>query len=740
MEYQFFKKYVLRSPLLPTDVVFKLLDKKIISDEEVIRLIDNKLVMEALYLASPSLFNEIEKWQEGHISNPKYANKLKLSILKYLIRMSSRCTPFGLFAGVSLGNFAKSTNIWLCAPENNLRSTRLDMGIAITLAQKLSQDKTIRGQLLFFPNSSIYRVGQQIRYIEYSYEEGNRTHDINEVTSGKYLNAVLKIAAKGCTLSNIARELVKINVSLDKAIAFTEQLVENQILISELEPPVCGPEFHEHIQAILQNLSDSSRMLSSWKEILLMLDELDSNFGNRKKAYAQIIRQLKLFQINHKEQYFFQTDMLQNTHANTLDSKWLPKIRKVLILFNKITLPYRKDKLQIFQNEFEKRYEYREMSLPKVMDVEMGLGFERDRSHGDINYFLQDLSIPEKKEINTDKPWNVFHELLNRKIQECLNNSEYTIKLITKDFDEFQLNWNDLPDTISGTIEINKENGSEKLFVSGFGGSSAVNLLGRFCFLNQEIHEFVKEIVSKEKGMNANNIIAEIVHMPQDRVGNVLIRPSFRSFEIPFLSNSTLPKQNQIDIEDLFLSIDSKSRLRLKSKRLNKEVLTRLGNAHNYSLGQLPLYQFLAHFQTEGKRNWVGFNWGPLKKLFNFLPRVEFEGIIISKAMWQIERKDIQPLIECYDKIDELFLLTKEFMLKRKIPKYVCLIEGDNSLLIHTTNMTCLQMLLDQIKGKKSFILEEFLGKEKGPVFSNEGSYCNQFVVSLYNARKTVVK
>src|SRR5580704_2656748 len=53
----------------------------------------------AVAVASPSLAEEIDRWLEGA---PGVHAKTPLRALSYAIRMATRCTPFGLFAGVGL--------------------------------------------------------------------------------------------------------------------------------------------------------------------------------------------------------------------------------------------------------------------------------------------------------------------------------------------------------------------------------------------------------------------------------------------------------------------------------------------------------------------------------------------------------------------------------------------------------------------------------------------------------------
>jgi len=236
--------------------------------------------------------------------------------------------------------------------------------------------------------------------------------------------------------------------------------------------------------------------------------------------------------------------------------------------------------------------------------------------------------------------------------------------------------------------------------------------------------------------MDPEKALAEIVHLPTDRLGNIIMRPSIHEYEIPYLNRSNLSEERQISIDDLYISINDRRILKLRSKRLNKEVKTRLSNAHDYSTNQLPVYQFLANFQSYGKRNWIGFTWGPLENMFNFLPRIEYQGLILSKAKWRIKKREVLPFFEILNNKGQLSSIAKDFFENKQIPEYVSLVEGDNTLLLSTKNTTCLQMLFNQVKNKESFLLEEFLHAENGPVQSKEDYFTNQFVISMYNAKK----
>ncbi|MBK7936654.1 MAG: lantibiotic dehydratase [Lewinellaceae bacterium] len=78
-----------------------------------------------------------------------------ISLTRYLLRMSTRCTPFGLFAGCTLGAWGEQHDVRLALPGQFIRHTRPDMDYLCQLAQSLAQLPGIKEFLRYQPNSSL---------------------------------------------------------------------------------------------------------------------------------------------------------------------------------------------------------------------------------------------------------------------------------------------------------------------------------------------------------------------------------------------------------------------------------------------------------------------------------------------------------------------------------------------------------------------------------------------------------
>lgn len=722
---------------MPFTFYKNLTSKKTVSKTELKTAYSIPAVKEAVFLASPTLYFEAEKWIENEL-DPDKEEKLMFSILKYLTRMSTRCTPFGVFAGCTTGTYGENTSIKLASISSYKRHTRLDMNYLVALSQDLAKIEIIKKQLLFYPNSSLYHYGHELRYVEYNYVNSKRNHYVSGVDYTKYLSAILKMSSNGSQLVNLATFVSKnYNTSFEDATSFLDELVSSQILISDLEPSVSGPEFLEQIIRILSGLENTQHYIKLLQKIDSSLTSLDKRLGNKPKKYIELSKEIEKLETSYDLKYLYQADMeIQPKHCS-LSVVHLETIRKGIDLLNKLSIASPSPNLMAFKESFRDRYEDREVPLAQALDVESGIGYLQNQGSGDLNPLVDNLVLPDTNPEDSihSMNWNSNFQVLFDKITDAHRKNIKRVVVSDEDFKNSQLNWTDLPDTISTMIEIIIENGTEKIICSGAAGSSAANLLARFGQGNEEIKRTIQEVTTFEQAVNSDKILAEIVHLPESRIGNILSRPTLRTYEIPYLAKSLHHRENQITLDDLFISIRN-DKIFLRSKKWNKEVLPRLTNAHNYSFNSLPIYHFLCDMQSSNLRNSIGFTLGPITSMQQYLPRIEYENLILHEARWTIKKEELQSMFKEVNNNDQLVAAASNFRAIKDMPQLVLLVEGDNELLINFENVLSIKMFLNEIKNRTSFVLKEFLYGEDGVVNSKNGRYTNQIVISFYNSDK----
>jgi len=735
-----FNEFILRTPYFPFDFLEFLFDIDI-AEKKLKQICEMPDVREAIFIASPGLYSEIVKWLKDGVESKKKEKRLYYSLLKYIVRMSSRTTPFGLFSGISTGRISDKTDLELYGFKYYRRHTRLDMNFLCLLSDDLLKDEKIRKQLKYYPNSSLYRIGKQFRYIEYRYKNAQRSYHIVELEKSNYLDRVLEFSKKGKHYCKIVKLLISDEITKEEAEEFIDELISNQVLVSELEPNVTGKEFSEKMIEQLSRIKGYSNYRIELKNVSTKLLKIDRNeIGSVLKDYDLITEKLKSFKTKFDIKYLYQIDMKKQLKKDFISEKIIEDITKGIFFLKKISKKYVNQDLKVFKERFFERYEQREIPLVKVLDVETGIGYgSNDNNSGDISPLVTDLILINQS-INREFVWSEIDSLLFKKYIEAIKSSSLSIYFSNDDFKKFEIIWDDVPDTFAVMADIFRDhNGDNKIYIKTVGGSSAVNLLGRFCLIDEKVNRLVNNIIKKEELLNPQKIFAEIVHLPQARTGNILMRPSIREYEIPYLARSSVPSDRQIKINDIMVSI-RENKIILRSKNLDREVIPRLGTAHNYSNNSLPIYKFLCDLQMQDKAGGFEFSWGPLSQEYEFLPRVEFENIILFPATWNLK---VSEFLKYYRNSKKDFLISnlKKWREEKKIPSVILLTDGDNKLLFNFENHTSIETFYSLIKNRNFIKLEEFLfGKYDSIVKGEGGKYVNEFIFSFFRNKSDKIK
>jgi hypothetical protein len=733
IQYRLFNQFVLRTPILP------LIDEEneINIEGELKCYIEDPKFQEALLLASPNLYNKLFDYLNNELKREKDKKTLPYSLLQYISRMTSRCTPFGLFAGVSIGSFNGKTNLVRSSYDSFKKMTRLDMNYLCTLASDLVKIESVKKQIKFYPNTSLYQIAGQLRYVEYTAQKNGRNHRISAVENSEYLQEILNMASNGAYLESLSEALVDDEITKEEADAFIDDLVDNQILVSELDPNVTGIYFFNVLKNKIQQLDVLTGFAETFGQVNEKLNEINNEpIGSSLNQYNSLTEILKNFDTKFEKKFLFQTDLFIPLKSTGLSSSIKSSLYQGIQLLNKISSKTAQNPVfNEFKKAFAERFEEEEVSLSFVFDSELGIGYRQNNSSvaGDVTPLVDDLQLPARSQ-GAQYEVTPFGNFLLDKYTEALKNDLYTVSITDKEIENLGLreNWDQLPATFSSMVNIFIEGEDTKLLIRSAGGQSAANLLGRFGYMHSSIYDHLTNITETESLIHNDKVLAEIVHLPQSRTGNILFRPVLRNYEIPYLAQSSVDDSRQLPLDDLTLAYRN-GRILLKSKKLNKEIIPKLSNAHNFSANSLPIYHFLCDLQTQNIRKGMGFNWGMLSNKLGFLPRVEYDNIILSRATWNLKYTDI----ECFNKIysdDGLISRMEEFRDRWNMPSRVALVENDNELFVDLSSPVFIRMLLDTLKKRKTFQLVEFIHSSKNAIVGDENGnkYMNQFVFDFY--------
>lgn len=655
---------MLRTPLLPFETI---LEWQQAEDREafLFALAARPEIRDALRIASRDFDAALERPNR----------RVVLALARYVARMASRPTPFGLFAGTSVGTIAAGTLLELPPLAAYERAANVGLHALDTFARELPED--VRERATLVPNSTLYELGGQFRYIA-----GKQLRGVRAAAEPR---RAVELARGGITREALTEALTReLGLARERVAAFVAQLVANGILVADVRPRVTS------------------------------FDPLAELSARLRGADAASAANLEAFARGSHEQHVTLRKPSPSLALGTAVANELARAAEVL---QKIFGAAALDPVRRFREEFVKRYDTRFVPLLEALDDELGVGFTGfgEDSIDDVP-LLAGLHFP--TDARTPR-WLPCHALLLEKVgQGALSG---TTELVLTGEDVERMAARDalpLPDAFAAIGAVVRGSGPPCVLVHAVVGPSGAIALGRFCQTDAELDGWVRRHLRDEERLRPEAIFAEVVHLPEDRAGNVVARPPLRDHEIPFLGDSGLPRERQVDAADLLLGVAGQ-RLVLWSRTLDREIVPRVTSAHDYKTHGVSAYRFLAAMQRDGVSGALYWDWGPLMSL-PFRPRVRVGNAILSRASWTVSTDALRegPL--------------------PGMPRFVVLVDGDHELLVDWQNPMTIEALLAAATRAKQVRLDEVLpSPEALAVQGPEGHFTHEVVVPFTRSEST---
>ena len=707
--------------------------------ERLARWVAEPAIAEALYIASPSIHAALGYWHCDPDS--RKGRRCERALVRYFARMTSRVTPFGLFAGSTLGEVGTATRLELVPRDAYRRRSRLDLDYVYAVAAALESRGDLARGLTYVPNSSLYAAAGSWHYVETRHARGRRTYHLVEVEASDYLDALIRHAAenRGVGPEELAAFLTAVcgpeDVSLNDARDFVDELITSQVLISDLPPPLTGDEPDAALAARLERLTAprESSLLSAARSALAELDA--GGLGAKPEAYSRVADTLDGLPVQPERNRLCQVDLYKDAVQARLGPRVLDEIRRGVTLLHSLHATPWAGLFEDFRRAFVERYgEDRDVPLNEVLDEELGIGFERSAAPGaEASPLLAglDFSGPD----SAPRPaWGKREDILLRRLQTAWEAGETVLELRERDVEELTPDppLPPLPDafhvvaSVAAASEQALDRGDFQVLLSHASGPSGARLLGRFCHGDPRMRRAVEEHLRREEACQNDAVFAEVVHLPQERMGNVLARPLLRAYEIPFLGSSGAPPEHQITVDDLRLAIRH-DRLELRSARLGRRVVPRLTSAHDFeSLGLAP-YRLLSMLQNQGVSAGVYWSWGALESAA-FLPAVKSGRLLLARMRWRLTAGELGPLHRLNGA--ERFRAVQSWRESRRLPRWLTLGQGDRELTVDLDNVLSVDSFLDATRGQPVLVAHELFPDPRGLVVRGpEGRFTGEMVI-----------
>ncbi|MFA8436885.1 MAG: lantibiotic dehydratase family protein [Marinifilaceae bacterium] len=714
MKHDSFDVVLARMPVQSLEFYHKLINHS--QWDELLQYLSHPWIRDSIFVASPVLYQEIVKWEKGQ-KTEKEIQRLGISLLKYLIRMSTRTSPFGMFSGVAIGEVDSETRVSINT-DNQERSVCFGRSFLKEVVEKLIQKETVREQLVYYPNSSLYQTpDSNYRQIEEYRFDGVLKYRMTSIEGNSILEEVIERAEKGLSFQDIVLLFTDNGFEEEESRIFLHDLIEENIFVSELECPTAGIENLKFLLNKLRKCELPEIVSKGIKEIEKFQEKMNQVEGQLAES-----RRPKLEELSAECSLHVDTQI--SCSEVKIDRKLVRNIIEAVEVLSCLNgnrfLP-----IHDFTKKFKNRYGYNRVPLCWALDPEFGIGYNGNGNLTSNDSIIQLLQLKEKQ---TTQAINRADQLLLKLLSEWDETGMREIELLPEHLETLKVQRELLSDSYCAFAHVFKEEGEERAYLTIAGGGSAASHISRYASLTSECAKLVEDIYAFEQNFRKGKIVAEILHAPAEMKSNVFHRGVARKVGIPILTGRG--DMETISIRDLFLQYESDEKLHLYSDTLNCEISPVLSTSHNYSQTQFPIYYFLCDMQAEQqKETGFEFEWREAFNRFNFLPRIRYKNVILTPATWRIDLKSVQKKKQNYDSL--------ELMEEHQLPSKFYLKELDNELLIDMRTAMGKALLEDAVRRNDELtIFEAFETGESVAHNAGGESFNLEFVIPVKNVRK----
>ncbi|RBQ16666.1 hypothetical protein DP939_28670 [Spongiactinospora rosea] len=691
---------LVRAPLLPVDAAARAGEP---ADPGCL-LPGSPAVVAAIQVASGDLAAALARTQPGH---PK-ARRVGRKLLRYLIRMSTRPTPFGLFAGVALADWGHRTDLALAKQEPRARTrTRPDLGWLTDLVAHLEADPEVRTRLRLVADPSVLvRAGR-------AFPAGGTA----SVRATSAVRQALALARAPVSRAELAEALITLpGATPEKADGLIEDLLRQGFLHHDLRPPLTrDPLGHvrERLAGhpVAEDLAGLRAALREWDA--RPLDE-------RARTWPGLLDRITTIASPTDPRNLLQTDLalpLSGTGLNRRIGAQAAVAAEVLLRLS--PHPAGPPHLDACRRAFERRYGAgREVPLLELVDPDFGLGRPTDggdRIHAPTarQRLLTDLAVNACRDRVTAV--ELDDDLLAR-LQTWTPAAAPPPPTL------------DLAVLVAAPSAEAVDKGDFLLVVGpNLGANGAGRTLGRFAdLLGPPAATALARAAEAESRHAPGRLLAEVVYTPERaRSGNVAVRRCGHRHEIRFGPSTGLAEEWVVPVGELVVGLrDGLFTVRWPARDV--EVVATQCHMLNPSHAP-PAARFLLDAARDGRCVFTSFDWGPAAAL-PFLPRIQRGRVVLSLARWRVDPADLRGA-------GGLAAWRQAY----GVPRHVYLAGGDNRLLLDLDDPEQAGLLRDEPPGRPVLLQEALPHPDHAWLPGPEGFHLSEVVVPLaLRERRTV--
>jgi lantibiotic biosynthesis protein len=623
---------MLRAPLLPVERYLALDDGAVHSNAggpSTLAPVDPR-VRHALAIASPSLLEMLDRTSP----DDEKAERVLAKLRRFLVRMSTRPTPFGTFAGAAIAGWGERTDLSLDgAPRTR---TRVDMDWLVQYVLALEAQPAIRNQLQWVASSAAWIRHGRVLLSERVPRRADGSSAGVSVAATPVVRRALDLARAPIPYRTLVEHLIAETASAtpEKVERVLQQLWEHGFLRTELIPPVTIEDPIKWVRDRLAPITGGKALCVQLDGLLHTIAACDTVPMEQAPDAVRRAATHAVFLGQTQTEMPLQVDMALGLAGGRLSSAIAEEAaRTAELLFRLTPVPNGPPDISGYRQAFVARYgPDREVPLLELMHPDWGIG--PLGQHAWDGGGIEPAHAARRA------------EALQSLALGAIRDGQLTVELDKALLSRLETH-TPAADRVPTSIDLNLfvlassaaaiDAGEFRVMVGpNVGAPVAGRNLARFAdLLGPQARLALEHAARRDEEYHPAHITAEIAYLPRNfRTANVAVRPAVRRYEITYGVSAGVEADHVIPLHELVVGIRQE---RFYVRWLPHDVKVLFTSGHMLNPHQAsPECRLLSAISDDGIAQLSMFDWGPANG-FAFLPRVQSGRSILHCAQWRLE-------------------------------------------------------------------------------------------------------
>ncbi|MEV0385753.1 lantibiotic dehydratase [Nonomuraea sp. NPDC050643] len=616
------------------------------------------LVREAIAVSSPSLARTLDLLHEGRPVEPKRLRRAALAVTRYVLRMATRPTPFGLMAGVAEVRFDDTGKVRL--GEAHRKIVRPDVAWLLDIVREHERRPEVLRGLRVVLNGMCFARGDRLALPHLPRDGDSGVRELS-VRVTPLVRAVMEHARRPVAFTALVDHLLAAfpQGTREKAEGALANLVERAVLLTDLVPP---EDVQDQIAHVTERLPPrETAALTTAAEALRAYAAAPAGAGSH--AWRAAVTAADEARPGHHAPH---VDLRLDADVR-LPREVTAELERMGRTLVRITPPGQgTEHLRAYHDEFLDKYGTgRLVPLKELLDPELGLG-------GPAGY--RGSERPERDPEQDGYRTRVLGELAQGALLDGAREVELDDATVGRlaDRDDGRL-----PEVLELGAHLMADSmealngGDFRLVLANMPLSRRAGAMtGRFTYFLDELREQTAGMWRASGGA----VPAQVTFQPAwTRIMNVARVPTLLERTLPIGRFADPGDESVLSLDDLTVGATG-DRLFLWSERLGAEVVPATPHMLVVPRVALDAVRFVYELGEARHRVCQGWDWGQAGKVLHYLPRVRHGRSILASAIWR-------PAAELNDRAAPDGEWDRRFDAWRQrwqVPSEVYLTNGDN--------------------------------------------------------------